>query len=157
MRRRRPSVPLGQRQCWRDKRGLPPRIERGSWGPNSRFPGPAKPRECQAQINSLHSFSTPAKTQKAFSVGAALSLLQPNPPPSLSLYSTCGLSGSLFPQPLRASAGLFPRLGHSAFPRLPHALQPRATETGRSAKGCPGLQSAPAPWGEPPPSTTQHR
>lgn len=54
-------------------------IKRGSWGPNNHSPGPARPRECQTQINSLHSFSTPAKTQKTFSVGAALSLTPTQP------------------------------------------------------------------------------
>lgn len=134
-------------------------IKRGSWGPNNRFPGPAKPRECQAQIHSLHSFSTPAQTQKPFQSELPCPLLQPNPSHLLRSASIqhAGCRVPFFPQPLRASAGWFPRPGHSAFPRLPHALQPRATGTRRSAKGCPGLQSAPAPWGEPPPSATQHR
>lgn len=40
----------------------------------------------------------------------------------------------------------------SASPHLPHALPPQATGTARRAKRSPGLVSAPALWGEPPPS-----
>lgn len=54
-------------------------IKRGSWGPNCRSPGPAKPRECQAQINSLHSFQHPSPNPETFSVGAALSLTPAQP------------------------------------------------------------------------------
>lgn len=117
------------------QRGLALRMKRGSWDPNSRFPGPAKPREGRAQIHSLHSFSTPAKTQRAFAAGLLCSYFGPTFLPPSSILPTARRA-PFFPQLLEP---------HRVVPetrslRLPHALPPRATGTGRSSKRSPRLR-----------------
>ena len=72
-------MPLGRRQGRRDRGALGPGSGDRGWGSDSRSSSRSRPGECRAQINSLHSSGTAARTQRAFPAGAALAPLPAQP------------------------------------------------------------------------------
>lgn len=144
-------MPLGQCQGWRDH---------GGWGSDSRFPSRPRPVECRAQINSLHSSGTAARTQRAFPARAVLASLPAQPfslPQPLFSVQPTQLPFS-FPQSLRATEGSFRETPISPPPPTsppPHRPRPRRQQgVRREARGSsPRLR-----FGESlPRATTQHR
>lgn len=108
------------------------------WGSDSRSSSQSRPGECRAQINSLHSSGTAARTQRAFLQALPWLHSLPSPSPFLSLFSVqpAQLPFS-FPQPLKATEESFRVTPSSPSPHLPTLPPPQATGTARRRRGSP--------------------
>lgn len=103
----------------------------------SRFSSRPRPGECRAQINSLHSSGTAARTQRGFFAGAALAPHPAQPfslPQPLFSVQSAGPPPPSFSQPLKATEGLFLETLISPplpiFP-TPYRPRPRGLQGGR--------------------------
>lgn len=108
----------------------------------SRFSSRPRPGECRAQINSLHSSGTAARTQRGFFAGAALAPHPAQPfslPKPLFSVQSAGPPPPSFSQPLNATEGLFlETLISPPLPIFPTPYRPRPPGLQGGRRGAQG-------------------